>query len=51
MYGVHYCVVVLQILFWALPHVHDKIRGCVCYVIYAVIFADVQICFLDLLIK
>jgi len=51
MYGVDYCVVLLRILFWALFHVSDKIRGCVCYVTFAVIFPDVQLCFLDLLIK
>ena len=50
MYGVDYCVVLL-ILFWALFHVSDKIRGCVYYVTYAVIFPDVQKCFLDLLIR
>ena len=49
-YGVDFCVVFLRILFWALPNVSDNIRGCVCYLIHAVIFLEVQVYFLDLFI-
>jgi hypothetical protein len=31
MYRIDYCVVLLRILFWALSHVSDQLRGCLLF--------------------